>query len=167
MKNAVNDILNSLFSSDKTALSQSKGSVSSKGSQSNGSTFEDVLSQLASQEAGSSASQGAGSGPAVQAQSSSPSDTSTSGNGIVSGSVTSLSETDIRITEHVKVDNLNQLAQAEQALVSLAAGLSKLLGALAGVQGMDPAQAQNALVALSGGKITAQDAQSLDRKSVV
>ena len=161
MKNAVNDILNSLFSSDKTALSQSKGSVSSKGSQSNGSTFEDVLSQLASQEAGSSASQGAGSGPAVQAQSSSPSDTSTSGNGIVSGSVTSLSETDIRITEHVKVDNLNQLAQAEQALVSLAAGLSKLLGALAGVQGMDPAQAQNALVALSGGKITAQDAQSL------
>ncbi len=167
MKNGISDILNSLFStpSDKAALSQGKDSVSAKGSQPGGSTFEEVLAQMASQDSGAAGStvadnSGANAQPTVEVLPPS-SGNPTSGSGKFFQSLTSISEADVTITEHLKVDNLAQLAQAEQTLMSLAAGLSKLIGMLSSAQSMDPTQAQNTLVSLSGGKISAADAKSL------
>jgi len=162
----VNEILNSVFNTpaDKPGLSKDSGTVSPKGSQSNGNSFEDILSQVASQEAASaSGDQTAASNTATTPDnnSSQPSETVSPPPASGMGTVTSITETEVVLTEHVHVDSLDQLQQAEKSLVALAQGLAQVLNSLSGLPASDAAQAQNALVALGGGAITSDEAKSL------
>ncbi len=164
MKNGLTDILNSLFSSpDKALLPKGSGSVSAKGSQPSGNTFEDVLAQLATQENESSmpAALDAPASPSVVEVLPPSTAPVTSTSGSFFESLSTISEIDIKISEKVTVGSLDQLAQAEKALVSLAAGLSKLINLFSNIQSMDVSQAQAALVSFSGGKLSGEDAGSL------
>lgn len=175
----IKEILNSLFSSsasDASGFLQGPGTAAGKGVQPKGNTFEDVLAQFASSKKASSLPGNSLSLPSGLTSGTPASTAGANGNnpadggGAVPGAVSGnngsekfflASETTVAITESVQVNNLSELAQAEQSLVSLASSLSQLLGLLSVFQGLDPAQAQNALVASGGGRITPADARAL------
>ncbi len=173
MKN-ISELLNLLASAPSDGSSLLKGGpVSGKGSQSNGNSFGDILTQLSNQQDNSNANQPNNQAP----QTGNPGTTnpsavnsgaalvgnaaSTSSAPVPTESFVSLSETVISVTESIQVSSPSQLAQAEQSLASLAAGLSKLLNLFSNLQGMDAQQAQNAIVSLGGGQITPADAMGL------
>ena len=170
----INALLNSLLSTpaDQTAQSQSQNPVSSKGSKPNGSTFGNVLAQVASQN--SPVNQGntqQNQPPAGSISSGGNATTSTlaanavsapnAGGGTSAGSFTSVSETTVAIQESVKAGNTSQLAAAEQALVSLVGGLAQLIQLISSLQQSNPQQAQAALATLSNMNLTPAGLQSI------
>lgn len=171
MKN-ISEILNSLFlpTADPAGIPNGN-SINSKVPSGAGS-FDDVLSRLnarndAATNNGAGQSQGTAAGTnqvptnnAATNGQNAPVINVSPGSGL-DGSFLSISQTTVSINESIRVDNLNQLAQAEQTLGSLAAGLSRLLNLLSSLQGMDQAQASNALVVSGAGQISLGDAKSL------
>lgn len=67
------------------------------------------------------------------------------------GTFTAVSETTLAVTESVKASNPQQLAQAEQALASLAVGLAHLISIMSQMNQGQTQQAQAALKALGAG----------------
>ncbi len=173
MKN-INALLNSLLSTpaDSTGQPQSQNPVSSKGSKAQGNTFGSVLAQLASQNA--PANQGnvqqnqqttgavvpTGSTPTATLESNAVTPSNSTG-GTSAGSFTTVSETTVAINESVKAGNAGPMAQAEQALVSLASGLAQLIQMISSLQQSEPKQAQAVLASLSEMNLTPAGLQSI------
>jgi flagellar hook-length control protein FliK len=164
----VNEILNSLFqpASETKLFPKEKAAVPAKGFEGEVSSFEDVLAQLASEDAdvlGEDSTKSLVQASAVPVQGEDGSTPTVSTQGNFFESITSIAEIDIRITESVRLTNVDAklLEKVEQSLMSLAVGLSKLLQLISNLQFVDPSKAQDLLVSASGGRISPKDAKAL------
>lgn len=170
---SVSELLNLLAATPSDGTFLKGGPVSGKSSQSNGNSFGDILTQLANQQDNSGANQPksdaaqtatpGGVNPSPTTASTGPSNNTSAAPSapVQTSSIVDLSETVISVSESIQVSSSSQLAQAEQSLTTLAAGLSKLLNLFSSLQNMDTQQAQNAIVSLGGGQITPADAMGL------
>lgn len=167
MKN-IAEILSSLFqpTSETAGFSKKDAAGPSKGPSPQIGTFEDILAQMASEQSDlsdqSAPESNADALPPVQdapSSSSAPPLRVPAAN--VFESLTAVSELDLQITETVRVNSLDQLEQAERTLVSLAAGLSRLLHLVSSLQSMDSRQAQDALASIGAGPVALDDAKAL------
>lgn len=160
---SINEILNSIVQSaqDSNGLAGANASNGPKAPVSGPGSFQNVLSQLASQNSGSSNSGAGNGGSGNSATSSNTTALSTVGN--ASSSINSIAKTDIQVTETTELNNptAKELANLEQSVMSLAAGLSQLVQLASNLQNMSPAQAQNLVVSASGGTISPAQAQAL------
>ncbi len=165
------DLLNLLSSgpSDGTGLLKGTGTVTPKGNNQNGSSFDDILAKLSTQTNGGQQGNNPNHGsPSVQTQPTSQG-TSAQGNTVQGSQIATnvvsqidvAAQTEVQITETVNVSNQNQLAQLEKTIAALAMGLSRALQLSSNLLNMDPAQAQNLLVSASGGQISPADATAL------
>jgi flagellar hook-length control protein FliK len=169
---SVNALLNSLLSAptDATGMPQSQNPVNPKGSAPNRNNFGNVLAQVTSQNnAQGTAPQNKPAPGSTQANGTAPaaaleSNAVAAPNALTENSpasFTSVSESTVAITESVKVENVNQLAQAEQALVSLATGLAQVIQMISRLQQTEPQQAQAALASLNSTSLTPSDLQAI------
>ncbi len=155
---------------DPTAQSMNQNPVSSKGAKSNGNTFGSVLAQVTSQ------SNSTNQGNVPPGQQPSGSVTSTGPNGTIEPNAvsapngaggpsttgfTSVAETSVAVKESVTAGNANQLAQAEQALASLANGLAQIIQMISRLQQSEPQQAQAALSALKSVNLSPAELQAI------
>jgi len=153
---SISDILNSMVQpTEPGSLLGVNQTAPAQGPNSSVGSFSDVLNRLASQN----------STAANAATNTTNGNTAANPNAQNTGSTgfSDISVTEVQVSEKVQSNNLNQatLSNIENAAVTMAMVLSKLVNLASNVQNLNQTQAQNLIVSASGGAISASQAQQL------
>jgi flagellar hook-length control protein FliK len=153
---SISDILNSMVHpTEQGSLLGGNQTASAQGPNSSVGSFSDVLNRLASQNAA------VANAPTNTANGNTAANSNIQNTG--STGFSDISVTEVQVSEKVQSNDLNQatLSNIENAAVSMAMVLSKLVNLASNLQNLNQAQAQNLIVSASGGAISASQAQQL------